>query len=919
MNKSAAAISILLMSLLLMASLITDAWAGSGVVTKKEQGSVVDLTVYFRDAAQSQDKWAVTFQEASKKLWKASHGLLRLGKIRMGTDPLVGKRSDITIGKDGGAYVSQPGTRNITSLGTEDTLYLYETDMGYSMITLHELGHYLFCLSDEYLSTIYQNKDGIVQVIDSENRKESYCSAPYPDSVNPHHSCLMYDNNYPDSFYMFCGSEHLEKNVMSDGRWAVTRQQKDNGKSCFACIMDFFKITTAPAVPTTEPPDTPEIIKLRTDARYSVMIQSNLSAAQMQQAQKLAVESVRRMRIAQGGSAGDSLGVATFSGAVEDLFGWEELKTQANVDSAAVVIGGIMPDTATPNLETSLRKEITSIVENGQNYSTRTILLYTNGPGSVSQTLIDDMRRNDVCVDVVALADNPVTKSLKSLAGQTGGSFTLALPAVKGMPRATGNSEAAAEDAGDHIIALYEGVLQPGNPISHTLPVDAFNDEITVDLTIEGIGPILVLKDPAGVPVDLDAPPSNVRVQKTDGMILVTVDQPSPGIWTAAVDGPAVEYALELSGSGDEMGESNVGEEPALFPQATIFQVHVANDLSVAGCQVQAAVTRPDGTIVTVRLYDDGDMAWHGDARANDGVYSTQLVEYSGSGSYEVEFQIVNASGQYTTDVQGVDVPPGVVVGPLGPCPPFQRLVYDSFVVEGAPAVGATALLAPGTPSLQCAALGQVTLNWIDPSGGQAETVIQRSYNGTSSFQEIGTASAGETTFTDTSAGVDGQVFYRLLARNAAGDSRASLHEVMDLERATMSFMEDATGLMPVVSGSGPGSSSPGGCFIATAAYGSPMHPHVRVLREFRDRYLLTSRPGRCFVSAYYAVSPMLARIIAPSPILRAQARQMLSPLIFSLEHPWAALSLMCIGICLGVLLYRHAPATRSSPKYTAR
>jgi len=75
-----------------------------------------------------------------------------------------------------------------------------------------------------------------------------------------------------------------------------------------------------------------------------------------------------------------------------------------------------------------------------------------------------------------------------------------------------------------------------------------------------------------------------------------------------------------------------------------------------------------------------------------------------------------------------------------------------------------------------------------------------------------------------------------------------------------------------------------GGCFIATAAFGSPIDPYVNVLKKFRDTYLATHAAGRLFVKAYYRISPPIAKYIEANVWLKYMVRIGLLPVIgFSL------------------------------------
>jgi M6 family metalloprotease-like protein len=129
-------------------------------------------------------------------------------------------------------------------------------------------------------------------------------------------------------------------------------------------------------------------------------------------------------------------------------------------------------------------------------------------------------------------------------------------------------------------------------------------------------------------------------------------------------------------------------------------------------------------------------------------------------------------------------------------------------------------------------------------------------------------------------------VQYRVAALDAAGNASA-LSEPAVWEPGHEAPPADA------------GSPSGGGCFIATAAYGSYLDPHVKALRAFRDRSLMSNGPGRAFVGLYYRWSPPAADFIRSHDAARRATRWALTPIVGAVEHPgafWAAA--LGAGVC---------------------
>jgi hypothetical protein len=108
--------------------------------------------------------------------------------------------------------------------------------------------------------------------------------------------------------------------------------------------------------------------------------------------------------------------------------------------------------------------------------------------------------------------------------------------------------------------------------------------------------------------------------------------------------------------------------------------------------------------------------------------------------------------------------------------------------------------------------------------------------------------------------------------------------------------VSDAATLSQLNGGPAPKSGDPS-CFIATAAYGSSLDPHIDVLRWFRDSYLLKSSPGKAFVRLYYRHSPPVANWISEHPWAKTATRAALWTPVLYLEmlrdHRWMAISLL--------------------------
>jgi hypothetical protein len=237
------------------------------------------------------------------------------------------------------------------------------------------------------------------------------------------------------------------------------------------------------------------------------------------------------------------------------------------------------------------------------------------------------------------------------------------------------------------------------------------------------------------------------------------------------------------------------------------------------------------------------------------GFFSTTPGAYQGAnaGGYDAFFTVLSPAGAllYSTYLGGGGYDAG----------------YDIAVDTGGYAyvTGYTASgffpTTPGAYQVANAGGGDAFVTKLAPAGSGPADMVYSTYLGGG----LNDAGNGIAVYPDGNAYVTGET------------ASANFPTTLGAYQTGLAGGRDAFVTKIVLQVSGP---RPGGCFIATAAYGTPMAQEIEILREFRDEYLLTNPVGQALVDFYYRVSPPMAEFITEHPSLKPIVRAGLMPAV---------------------------------------
>jgi hypothetical protein len=651
------------------------------------------------------------FQEASRLLYNGTNGQMQIGVVRVSKKATFNNKADIWV--NWGESGASANTGGMGTPGLHITIYRDQhrwtnndgpdNDERGQFGIVHESGHYVFNLGDEY-----EGGDGIDPCCLEDEDSEIACFMDGGTTTN-------------NTRTEFCSQDGL--GLITDHN-PNNEQEDRHGESCWETAVDRvlseFGITiTAPSA--ANPPDTAmpaghqdiAWIVVGDRLRYVICIDKSYSMV----GSKLDLTKVAADLFVDLVHEGEEefLGVTSFSDLAHADFPIAEV-TDANVKAnARDAIADVEVDNNTA-MGDGLRLSLNQITGSGavprDDSNIETIILLSDGVHNYGSEdpndVIPDIKDRGVRVFTIGLGDPDAAvypldeETLQEIADLTGGLYRHTPDETE---LAAVYTEYAAEVRGDAVDSEATDWMTSGE-LGETKEKEAFIDSFTNEATFILHWPAgynafdLKLQKPGGAMIDPTVASGNPKIIHWEQPFYeyYRVREPEVGNWklivsTAAGTSPEREARLAVTVVPPRLRFTTqvICSSPLVdlvvytpeflykYPQVPVIRASVVAGVPVAGASVEGVVTGPKGFTRRVRLYDDGQFS-HGDDKANDGVYSNHFLHFPKNGGYSFRLSVENKNG--------VEAQPDEVMPPdwqPKPIPPFTRISKSHITISGVP------------------------------------------------------------------------------------------------------------------------------------------------------------------------------------------------------------------------------------------
>lgn len=435
---------------------------------------------------------------------------------------------------------------------------------------------------------------------------------------------------------------------------------------------------------------------------------------------------------------GDSVGVASFSNSASLNFSLTTISGAGTRNNAKAAINNLQATGAT-NIGGGLQVALNQFNAQTEESCNEIILLLSDGDhntGTTPESVIPALKArgaNVISIGVGSGISSGGQAALQNVATQTGGKYFQTNNAAD-LPGLFARLSAETSQGGT--LASKPQPISSGETKNILIPVETGVASVTFAIAYPSQNDqlSLALRSPSGVVISEINASSFPGVEVISGANLraFRISNPEAGEWTMIVSAGAMTSGFfDAVAFADSEGVdlyASVLDDTLAFPEVVEIQATPTyKGLPVVGATVTGTATRPDGSVVSFTLFDNG-LTVNGDIDANDGIYSARFNNYRGDGTYNFQMTAVAANG---TTYPGEEL--FSVFGPLvpNPVPSFTRITTTTAVVTGVPR-NAPPDVSQATPSRNVLFPANNSMVWIginnvtDPDGDPVTIKIDR-------------------------------------------------------------------------------------------------------------------------------------------------------------------------------------------------